>query len=174
MTLITYWPLEGQRKQGSFRSLSRLSGFLLWLSAWPGLVNKPPLHTHRNHFLLLSTWHLDTLKPSATSEADWVFRLLTMCDSVCGWSSGLLSEVGLSYTWRSGVQCGNHRIFVTGGNYNLWLVESLEDRSFFFVKTIMSLMKLWTAGHFLQFNFAPEQTTVNKINCLLWQWVELL
>ncbi len=82
-----------------------------------------------NLFLILSTWRLDTLKMSATSAGDLVFRLLMISTLVCGWIFGMLSEVRMHFKWRLGVlgfffyTPGNVLItvFVTGDALCEWL-----------------------------------------------------
>lgn len=89
-----------------------------------------------NLCLILSTWRLDTLKMSATSAADLVFRFLMISTLVCGWIFGMLSgQVTLQMkSWCGGVlfihtwECVTYSICHRWSS-NLWLVESFKDRT---------------------------------------------
>ena len=56
-----------------------------------GLSKTSPVSS--NVFFILCTWHLDTLKVSATSAVDLVFSLLKIKSLISGWILGMFAEV---------------------------------------------------------------------------------
>ena len=98
--------VSGDQFTCSSAAVEKMTGSVLSNSCLTGLPDLGLTWTSpisSNLFFILSTWRLDTMKMSATSAADLVFRLLMISTLVCGWIFDMLLEVRLHLTWRSGV-----------------------------------------------------------------------